>query len=165
MLTDTNFGIERSRFQQERSPFWANLNNLNNSNPTDRRQRFKVDPDLGIPHKAKTKLKSLDWCEYAHTWQNVMKKLKSMDMKYHWLRCRISQEQFRHYWKAGKSNNADYVTKHHPGIHHQATMPTFFTDISKLVELRRRQKGYSMTTLTKPTRSKGQGCARRIRTT
>jgi hypothetical protein len=86
---------------------------------------------------------------------NVMKKLKAMDMKYHWLRCRISQEQFRHYWKDGKSNNADYVTKHHPGIHHQATRPTFFTDISKLVELRRKQKSYAMTTVSKPTRSKG----------
>ncbi len=39
--------------------------------------------------------------------QNVMKKLKSMDMKYHWLRCRISQDQFCHYWKAGKTNLAD----------------------------------------------------------
>ena len=29
--------------------------------------------------------------------KNVMKKLKSMDIKYHWLRCQISQEQFRHY--------------------------------------------------------------------
>jgi hypothetical protein len=29
--------------------------------------------------------------------QNVMKKLKLMDMKYHWLQCRISQKQFRHY--------------------------------------------------------------------
>ena len=27
---------------------------------------------------------------------NVMKKLKLMDMKYHWLRCRINQRQFRH---------------------------------------------------------------------
>jgi hypothetical protein len=26
--------------------------------------------------------------------QNVMKKMKSMDMKYHWLLCRISQKQF-----------------------------------------------------------------------
>ena len=87
--------------------------------------------------------------------QNVMKKLKSMDMKYHWLRCRISQEQFRHYWKAGRTNLADYVTKHHPTIHHQATRGTFFTDISKLVELRSRQKSYALTTLTKPPRSKG----------
>jgi hypothetical protein len=52
---------------------------------------------------------------------NVMKKLKSMDMKYHWLQCRINQRQFRHYWAAGKSNNGNYVTKHHAPIHHQAT--------------------------------------------
>ena len=46
---------------------------------------------------------------------NIMKKLKSMDMKYHWLRCRINQRQFCHYWAAGKSNNGDYVTKRtHP---------------------------------------------------
>ncbi len=82
-------------------------------------------------------------------------KLKSMDMKYHWLRCRISQEQFRHYWKAGKTNLADYVTKHHPSIHHQTTRGTFFTDISKLVELRSRQKSYTMTTLSKHPCSKG----------
>jgi hypothetical protein len=29
--------------------------------------------------------------------QNVMKKIKSMDMKYQWLRCRISQKQCQHY--------------------------------------------------------------------
>ncbi len=28
---------------------------------------------------------------------NVMKKLKAMDMKYHWLQDRISQKQLRHY--------------------------------------------------------------------
>jgi hypothetical protein len=32
---------------------------------------------------------------------NVMKKLKAMDMKYHWLWDRISQKQFRHYWAPG----------------------------------------------------------------
>ena len=31
----------------------------------------------------------------------VMKKMKSMGMKYHWLQCRISQVQFRHYWASG----------------------------------------------------------------
>ena len=65
--------------------------------------------------------------------KNVVKKLKSMDMKYHCLRCRSSQEQFRHYWKAGKMNLADYVTKHHPAVHHKMTRDTFLTDISKLV--------------------------------
>jgi hypothetical protein len=52
---------------------------------------------------------------------NVMKKLKAMDMKYHWLQCRENQGQFRHYWALGKTNNGDYVTKHHAPIHHQAT--------------------------------------------
>jgi len=51
----------------------------------------------------------------------VMKKFKSMDMKCHWLRCRINQHQFRHCWATGKSNNGDYVTKHHASIHHQTT--------------------------------------------
>jgi hypothetical protein len=35
----------------------------------------------------------------------VEKKLKAIDMKYHWLRCRINQRQFCHYWAASKSNN------------------------------------------------------------
>ena len=78
-----------------------------------------------------------------------------MDMKYQWLRCRISQEQFRHYWKAGKINLADYVTKHHPAIHHKATRGTFLTDISKLVELRSKQRDSAMKTLATNTRSKG----------
>jgi hypothetical protein len=67
---------------------------------------------------------------------NVMKKMKSMVMKYHWLRCQISQMQFRHYWASGKTNLADYITKHHLAIHHQATRGTYLTDITKLIELR-----------------------------
>ncbi len=39
--------------------------------------------------------------------KNVMKKSKSMDMKYHWLRCCISQMQFKHYWAAGSKNLGD----------------------------------------------------------
>jgi hypothetical protein len=56
-------------------------------------------------------------------------------MKYHWLQCRINQCQFRHYWAAGKSNNANYVTKHHMPIHHQATQSTFLTPLTILQKL------------------------------
>ncbi len=59
--------------------------------------------------------------------QQHYEKLKVMDMKYHWLRCRINQRQFRHYWVASKSNNGNCVTKHHSPIHHQATRPTFLS--------------------------------------
>jgi hypothetical protein len=73
----------------------------------------------------------------------VMKKLKAMDMKYHWLRCRINQHQFRHYWAAGKSNNGNYITKHHALIHHQATRSTFLTPITILQTYKTESKVYS----------------------
>jgi hypothetical protein len=78
--------------------------------------------------------------------QNVMKKIKLMDMKYHWLQCRISQKQFQHYWAAGKSNLGDYFMKYCPAIHHQATRGLFLTDISRLMELQNQHKGYAVTT-------------------
>ncbi len=84
--------------------------------------------------------------------QNVMKKMKLMDIKYHWLQCRINQKHFWHYWAARKLNLGNYFTKHHPVIHHQATRGTFLTDILRLIELRNRHKGYAVTTTS---RSKG----------
>ncbi len=80
--------------------------------------------------------------------KNVMKKLKLMDMKYHWLRCRISQMQFKHYWAAGSTNLGNYLTKHHPAIHHQTTRGKYLTDISALMELLNRQKGGYARTIT-----------------
>ena len=55
------------------------------------------------------------------------KRTKAMDMRFHWLRCRVNQKHFRPYWRAGATNLADYVTKHHPAIHHQAVRPLFLT--------------------------------------
>ena len=65
------------------------------------------------------------------------KRLKSMDMKLHWLRCRAAQEQFRHFWCPGPSNDADYVTKHHAPIHHRAVRPKYLTPRSHLDLLRK----------------------------
>ena len=50
------------------------------------------------------------------------KRTKAIDMRFHWLRDRECQEQFRIYWRPGKSNYAEYWTKHHPAKHHQAMM-------------------------------------------
>jgi hypothetical protein len=66
---------------------------------------------------------------------NVMKKLKAMDMKYHWLHNRESRGQFHHHWAPGKENNGGYATKHHAAIHHQTMCPTFLTNISTLQAL------------------------------
>ena len=46
------------------------------------------------------------------------KRNKSMDMKFHWLRCRMPQIQFRFYWAPGTKNLGYYRTNHHPPLHH-----------------------------------------------
>jgi len=58
------------------------------------------------------------------------KALKAMDMRFHWLRCRNAQGQFRYYWRPGTQNLADYFTKHHPASHHKASRPTYLTSSS-----------------------------------
>jgi hypothetical protein len=45
---------------------------------------------------------------------------KMMDMRFWWLRCHASQDQFCYYWDAGSKNWADYHTKHHPDTYHEA---------------------------------------------
>jgi hypothetical protein len=69
---------------------------------------------------------------------NVMKKLKAMDMKYHWLWDRISQKQFQHYWALGNKNKGNYLTKHNAPVHHEAMQSTFLTSITTLQALRSR---------------------------
>jgi hypothetical protein len=48
-----------------------------------------------------------------------MKRSKAFDMRYHWLKDRIRQNQFNLYWAPGKLNRADYFSKHHPPSHHR----------------------------------------------
>ena len=55
----------------------------------------------------------------------VTKKLKSMDLGLHWLRCREAQKQFRLYWDKGPNNWGDYHTKQHPPVYHKAKRPLF----------------------------------------
>jgi hypothetical protein len=45
---------------------------------------------------------------------------KMMDMRFWWLRCHASQDQFCYYWGAGSKNWADYHTKHHLDTYHEA---------------------------------------------
>lgn len=53
------------------------------------------------------------------------KRSKAWDMRYHWIRDRVAQEQFEIFWDKGTNNYADYFTKHHPPIHHQTIRPTY----------------------------------------
>jgi len=61
---------------------------------------------------------------------------KAMDMHFHWLRCRKSQQQFRFFWRPGHTNRADYWTKHHCAAHHKQLRPEILTPKSILDALR-----------------------------
>ena len=67
------------------------------------------------------------------------KRTKAMDMRFHWLRDRECQKQFRIYWRPGKSNYADYWTKHHLAKHHQNVRREFITPHIVVEMLRQEQ--------------------------
>jgi hypothetical protein len=64
------------------------------------------------------------------------KRTKAMDMQFHWLRDRESQDQFKIFWQPGKTNLADYFTKHHPPNHHTNVKAEFLTKVQYLAEAR-----------------------------
>ena len=68
------------------------------------------------------------------------KRLKSMDMRLHWIRFRATKRKFCHYWRAGSKNLGDYVTKKHAAIHHQKIQPIYLTPKSQLDLLRMKAK-------------------------
>ena len=68
------------------------------------------------------------------------KRTKAMDMRFHWLRDRECQEQFRIYWRPGKLNYADYWTKHHAAKHHKNIRKEFITPYIVVEMLRQSQK-------------------------
>ena len=68
------------------------------------------------------------------------KRLKSMDMRLHWLRCRATQGKFCHYWRAGETRIGDYFTKHHSAIHHQIVRPVYLKPKNQLDLLRKKTK-------------------------
>ncbi len=67
------------------------------------------------------------------------KRTKSMDMRFHWLRDRECQRQFRIYWQPGKLNYVDYWMKHHPTKHHQHMRKEFITP-KIVLEMLRQEK-------------------------
>ena len=64
------------------------------------------------------------------------KATKAMDMRFHWSRCRWTQEMFRFFWRPGPTNKGDYPSKHHPAIHHRNVRPEFLTPCKYLEDFR-----------------------------
>ena len=61
---------------------------------------------------------------------------KAIDMRFYWLQCRQQQEQFDIYWEPGKTNLADYFTKHHSPAHHKAVRPIYLHDLDQPIDLK-----------------------------
>ena len=55
---------------------------------------------------------------------------KAIDMQFYWVQDRVNRKQFHVYWRPGKLNLADYVTKHHTGKHHQEMWPIYLQTIT-----------------------------------
>jgi hypothetical protein len=64
------------------------------------------------------------------------KATKAMDMRFHWLRDREQQKQFRIYWRPGPDNHADFWTKHFATKHHENIRPEYITPAKVVVALR-----------------------------
>ena len=75
------------------------------------------------------------------------KQLKSMDMRIHWLKCREAQGQFKIHSQPGKTNMADYFTKHHAPAHHVKIRSEFLTCVKDLAEARSLQAKQGQTKL------------------
>ena len=56
------------------------------------------------------------------------KRSKAIDMRFYWLRDRVSQKQFTIYWKPGVCNMADYYTKHFAATHHKDVRPIYLKE-------------------------------------
>jgi hypothetical protein len=65
-----------------------------------------------------------------------MRKSKAFDMRYHWLMDRAQQRQFNIHWKPGKTNDADYFSKHHAPIHHRQQRHRYLLAARQIVSTR-----------------------------
>ena len=70
------------------------------------------------------------------------KRTKAMDMRFHWLRDRECQQQVKFYWRPGKTNYADYWTKHHSAAHHVKVRKEYITPLIVLEMLQQQQQQY-----------------------
>ena len=91
-------------------------------------------------HQPRTPMQTDNTAAHSVVANNVQpKRTKAMYMRFHWLRCRDAQDQFRYYWRPGSQNWADYWTKNFPASRHINMRPEFLTPAWHLEDLKRRQ--------------------------
>jgi hypothetical protein len=71
--------------------------------------------EMGHPQPAPTPVTTDNITAQGLTLDTMMPKAsKSNDQRFHWLKCRNAQRQFKYLWRKGILNRADYTSKHHP---------------------------------------------------
>lgn len=58
----------------------------------------------------------------------TQKKSRAMDKRFYWVQDMCDQGQFGITWEPGKINLGDYLTKHHPSLHHQKMRLVYLTN-------------------------------------
>jgi hypothetical protein len=61
-----------------------------------------------------------------------VKRSKAIDMRYHWVRDRVQQGDYKVLWLEGKRNLADYFTKAHAPAHHRSMRSTYLVETSSV---------------------------------
>ena len=81
--------------------------------------------DLGYPQGA-TELICDNKCAVGIAKNTLkLKRSKTIDMRYHWIRDQVHLKNFLVTWQAGASNLADFFTKAHP-VHHHLSQRSFY---------------------------------------
>lgn len=91
--------------------------------------------DLGYPQPATIIISDNTTAIGVANRTTKIKKSKAMDMRYHWIRDRVQQGQFKVIWQPGGTNLADYFTKIHP-VHHYESMRDVYTNGSYSANLK-----------------------------
>jgi hypothetical protein len=56
---------------------------------------------------------------------------KAIDMRFYWVKDRVSKGQFLVHWRRGTDNLADYFTKHHSPSHHRLMRSRYLISLHK----------------------------------
>jgi len=84
--------------------------------------------DLGYPQSA-TPIITDNTTAYGIANRTVrLKRSKAIDMRYNWIRDRVTNGAYTVLWGPGDSNLADYFTKTHPPHHYRSMRSTFVRD-------------------------------------
>jgi hypothetical protein len=96
--------------------------------------RIALD-EMGHPQTA-TPIQSDNKCAVGIVNDTVkQRRSKAMDMRFYWVKDRVSQGHYHVHWRKGADNLADYFTKHHSPSHHRLMRSRYLIDLHRQVSL------------------------------